>query len=155
MNPASHVPYDQWKRTMCFLRADSPSVWRQWGTTPSGQKHHTNRYLFCADELDVCPGPDHIRADNAEYSDRRLKPRESAGNSLRCSRFEYRPNPLFRNPFSPAVHPNLSDTWRHTTKFRLTKRGYETIHGHKYLSTYKYLPCKNAGIWKRNITHVG
>jgi hypothetical protein len=57
--------------------------------------------------------------------------------------------------FSSSARPNLlKNTWRHTTKFRLMKRGYETIHGHKYVSTYKHLPYKNAGIWKQNITHV-
>jgi hypothetical protein len=52
--------------------------------------------------------------------------------------------------FSPAAHPNLSDTWWHTTtKFRLTKGRYETIHGHRYASTYIYLPCNTAGIWEK------
>jgi hypothetical protein len=55
--------------------------------------------------------------------------------------------------FSPTAHPNLSDTWQHTTKFRFTKSGYETICGHKYVSTYKFLPYKNAGIWKQKITY--
>jgi hypothetical protein len=49
--------------------------------------------------------------------------------------------------FSLVAHPNLSDTWWHITKFRLTKRRYKTIHGHKYVSTYKYLPKKNASMW--------
>jgi hypothetical protein len=62
--------------------------------------------------------------------------------------------PVFRKRFSPAAHPNLSDTWRHTTKFHLTKRGYETMYGHKYVSTYKSLSYRNAGILKQNITHV-
>jgi hypothetical protein len=34
------------------------------------------------------------------------------------------------------------------------KGGYETIQGHKYVSTYKSLPSKNADIGKQNITHV-
>jgi hypothetical protein len=54
------------------------------------------------------------------------------------------------NAFSsvPTVHP------RHTPfcqthdgtpqEFRLTKRGYETIHGHKYVSTYKSFPKKEC-----------
>jgi hypothetical protein len=36
----------------------------------------------------------------------------------------------------------------------LTKRGYETVHDHKYVFTCKSIPHKNAGIWKQNITHV-
>jgi hypothetical protein len=27
-------------------------------------------------------------------------------------------------------HPRHTDTWQYATKFRLTKRDYETIHGH-------------------------
>jgi hypothetical protein len=64
--------------------------------------------------------------------------------------------PVFRNLFSIRGTPwFVKNTWRHATKCRLTKRRYETIHDHKYVSTYKYLPYKNAGIWKQNITHVG
>jgi hypothetical protein len=62
---------------------------------------------------------------------------------------------LFRNLFSPAAHPNLSKTHDVTPKnVASRKRGYETIHGHKYVSTYKYLHYMSAGIWKQNITHV-
>jgi hypothetical protein len=39
-------------------------------------------------------------------------------------------------------------------KIRLMKRGYETTDGHKSVSAYKSLLCKNAGIWKRSITYV-
>jgi hypothetical protein len=44
----------------------------------------------------------------------------------------------------------VKDRWWHTTKFCLMKRGYETIHGKKYVSAYKFLPKKKAGIWKQN-----
>jgi hypothetical protein len=54
--------------------------------------------------------------------------------------------PVFRKFLLPAAHPILSKTRRHTAKFRLTERVYEIIHGHKYVSAYKYLPYKNAGI---------
>jgi hypothetical protein len=60
--------------------------------------------------------------------------------------------PVFRNLFLTRDTPwFINDTWRHTTECRLTKKGHETIHGHKY----KYLPYKNAGVWKQNIMHVG
>jgi hypothetical protein len=62
---------------------------------------------------------------------------------------------VFCDLFTPMAQPNLSKTWWHTTKCCLMKRGYETIHGHKHASTHKYLPYKNAGIWKQNITRVG
>jgi hypothetical protein len=52
--------------------------------------------------------------------------------------------------FFARAHPNLSkNTWRHTTNFHLAKKEYETVHGHKYASTYKYLPYKSAPIWKK------
>jgi hypothetical protein len=35
------------------------------------------------------------------------------------------------------------------------KKGYETIHGYKYVITYKYLPCKNAGITNEIAAHFG
>jgi hypothetical protein len=31
------------------------------------------------------------------------------------------------------------------------EKRYETIHGHKYASTYKSLSYKNADAWKQNI----
>jgi hypothetical protein len=59
---------------------------------------------------------------------------------------------VYRNLSSFAAHLNLSNAWPHTTRCRLTKRAYETILYHTYVSTYKFLSCKNAGVWKRNIT---
>lgn len=41
--------------------------------------------------------------------------------------------PVSLDLFSPVALPSLSDTRRHATKFRRTKRGYETINGHKYV----------------------
>jgi hypothetical protein len=54
---------------------------------------------------------------------------------------------VFRKLPSPAAHPNLSKTHDGTPQnFASQKGGYETIHGHKYVSTYKSLPYKSAGI---------
>jgi transposase len=39
-------------------------------------------------------------------------------------------------------------------KFHLTKGGTKLYNGHKYVSTYEFLPWKCAGIRKQNITHV-
>jgi hypothetical protein len=47
---------------------------------------------------------------------------------------------VFHNLFPPAAHPNFSKI------HGLMKRWYETILGDKYVSTYKSLPYKNAGI---------
>jgi hypothetical protein len=59
---------------------------------------------------------------------------------------------MFRNLFFTRGTPwFVKDTWLYTTKFRLAKRGYETFHGHKYVSTYKSLHYKNAGIWRQNL----
>jgi hypothetical protein len=59
---------------------------------------------------------------------------------------------VLRNLFSPAAHLNLSkDTWRHTTRFRLTKRGFKTIHGHKYeilaLKECRHMKTKHNTCW--------
>jgi hypothetical protein len=48
----------------------------------------------------------------------------------------------------------VKDRWAHTTKCCLTKMEDVTVHCDKYIPTYKYLPCKNCGIWKQNTAHV-
>lgn len=51
--------------------------------------------------------------------------------------------------FQKLFHPrNTLICRRHVTvtECRLTKIWYEIIHGHKYVCTYKLLPCKDAGM---------
>jgi hypothetical protein len=62
------------------------------------------------------------------------------------------PKPIFCNLLSSVAHPNLLDTWWQTTNCRLTKRGHKTIHGHKYVSTYKHLSYKNRHMKTKHYT---
>jgi hypothetical protein len=46
---------------------------------------------------------------------------------------------VFHKLFSTAAHPNLSKTWRHTTKFHLIIRGYEILQA---ITMYLHMnPC--------------
>jgi hypothetical protein len=44
----------------------------------------------------------------------------------------------------------MMDTPRHTTNFPVTKRGYKTIHGHKYVSTCKSYKVAKLTVWPQN-----
>lgn len=59
---------------------------------------------------------------------------------------------VFHNLSSLAAHPNLSDTRRHTTEFRLAEKEYESTRGHRCLCTYN--PCPVRLQLYENITHV-
>jgi hypothetical protein len=53
---------------------------------------------------------------------------------------------VFHNLFSPAAYHNLSKTHDSTSQNSASQEGGKKLCGHKYVSTYKSLPYKNAGI---------
>jgi hypothetical protein len=57
----------------------------------------------------------------------------------------WRPRPVFRDLFSPAAHPDLSKRHDGTPQNVASRKGGTKLHGHKYISTYKYLFYKDAG----------
>lgn len=66
--------------------------------------------------------------------------------NLTCSRCMSHVTSVFPKPFHSVYILICQRHIRHTIKFRVTKSGYESMHGHKYISTWKSLPCKSASI---------
>lgn len=54
--------------------------------------------------------------------------------------------------FLPVTHADLSDAYEAHHKMSPYGKDFKTKHGSKYVATCKYLPNKNAGIWRQNIT---